>query len=227
MPKHVLIVAGDASGDTHGGELASALRQEVSGLRISALGGENLRHESNAFLFNLVDIGGFGFWEPIRHLPALWRAKRMIEGLLIQDKPDAVILIDYYGFNIRAARLAHAAGIPVFYYVSPQVWASRPGRIAQLARVVTQMLVIFPFEEALYAKAGVPVTFVGHPLLDRLPEPSAPAGNSGGEELPVAPKTGRRPGHSWNTDAAILFTECPRLPGDPHGAQARILVEVP
>jgi len=170
---HALIVAGDPSADRHGAALVDALRARRPGIRISALGGTFLRQKADHFLYPLVSVGGFGFWEPFMKLPQLWSARRKIQQLLANDRPDIVIPIDYYGFNIHTARLAHRAGIPVVYYISPQVWASRPGRIRKLASVINKMLVIFPFEEALYMKAGIPVRFVGHPLLEQLPSPVA------------------------------------------------------
>jgi lipid-A-disaccharide synthase len=169
---HLLIVAGDPSGDFHGAALVDALRQRRPGLRISALGGSHLRHKADVFVYPLVGIGGFGFWEPLLKLPQLWSAFSAVKTLLKRDPPDVVVPIDYYGFNIHVARQAHKAGIPVAYYVSPQIWASRPGRIMKLASVVNKMLVIFPFEVDLYQKAGVPVSFVGHPLIERLPVPA-------------------------------------------------------
>jgi lipid-A-disaccharide synthase len=176
MPKHVLIVAGDPSGDQHGAELARVLKQRDTGIRVSALGGTHLKSAADQFLYPLVGLGGFGFWEPLLKLPKLWRARQAIKRLLEKDPPQVVIPIDYYGFNIHVARLAKQHGIPVVYFVSPQVWASRPGRVQKLAKVLTKILVIFPFEEELYRQAGIPVRFVGHPLLDRVPEPESANG---------------------------------------------------
>jgi lipid-A-disaccharide synthase len=174
-PAHFLIVAGDPSADRHGATLIQALRKKSPGVKISALGGTFLSRQADKFLFSLVGIGGFGFWEPLLKLPQLYQAFATIKTLLKQDPPDLVIPMDYYGFNIRVARLARAHKVPVAYYISPQVWASRPGRIEELSAVITKMLVIFPFEEDIYRKAGVPVSFVGHPLLEQLPAPGSPA----------------------------------------------------
>ncbi len=174
-PSHLLIIAGDPSADRHGAALVAALKRRRPEIRVSSLGGPQLRSASDAFLYPLVEVGGFGFWEPLLKLPELWKAYREVKKLIMLDRPDLVIPMDYYGFNIKMARLAHGRGIPVAYYISPQVWASRAGRIQKLAAVVDRMLVIFPFELALYKKAGVPATFVGHPLLERMPEPGSPA----------------------------------------------------
>jgi lipid-A-disaccharide synthase len=171
--KHVLIVCGDASADRHAEMLVKHLRQRDSSLRISALGGMHLQKSVDKFLYPLVGIGGFGFWEPLTKLPSLWTAFSTVKQLFKEDPPDIVVPIDYYGFNIHVARAAKRVGIPVVYYISPQVWASRPGRIKKLQAVVNKMLVIFPFEVGLYQKANVPVTFVGHPLVEWLPAPGA------------------------------------------------------
>lgn len=171
MADHILICAGDPSGDRHAARLVETLRARRPGLRVTALGGDHLKAVSNRFLYSLVGVGGFGFLEPIVKIPQLWSVLNKIKTVFKNDRPDLVIPVDYYGFNIHVAEVAQAAGIPVTYYISPQVWASRPGRIQRLAKAVNEMLVIFPFEQPLYEKAGVPVRFVGHPLLDRLPSP--------------------------------------------------------
>jgi len=177
MPKkHVLIVAGDPSGDLHGAALAQALKALDPDVALSVLGGTHLRQAADHFLYPLVGLGGFGFWEPVLKLPHLWRAWRAVRAVLRTDPPNVVIPIDYYGFNIHVARLAKRHCIPVVYYISPQVWASRPQRTRALAKVLSKMLVIFPFEVDLYRQAGVPVRFVGHPLLDLVPAPSQPNG---------------------------------------------------
>ena len=148
-----------------------ALRARSPGIRISALGGDHLKEKAEQFLYPLVGLGGFGFWEPILKFPQLWKASSIVKKFLKSVKPDAVVPMDYYGFNIHVARQGHKEKIPVVYYISPQVWASRPGRIKTLAAAVSKMLVLFPFEVALYQKAGVPVRFVGHPLIERMPPP--------------------------------------------------------
>ncbi len=172
----MLFVAGDPSGDRHAALLVLELKAKAPEIRVSALGGRGLKDIVDQFLFPLVDIGGFGFWEPLFSLPAFWRAKRLIRSLLdSKDPPALVVLVDFYGFNIHIARIAAARGIPVVYYISPQVWASRPGRVQKMRGLLRKMLVLFPFETALYEKAGVPVQFVGHPLLKRLPSPVEPS----------------------------------------------------
>lgn len=173
--RRFLLVAGDPSGDRHGAALAAALKQKSPDVTIVAMGGSHLKKVADTFIYPLVGVGGFGFWEPIAKLPQLLKARRAFAQALRDRRPEAVIPIDFYGFNIHMARLAKKAGIPVYYYVSPQVWASRPHRIDALKEAVDRMLVLFPFEETLYKNAGVPVTFVGHPLLEQLPTPTEEA----------------------------------------------------
>lgn len=188
---HLLIVAGDPSADRHGAALVQALRRRSPGLRVSALGGIHLKEAADHFLYPLAGLGGFGFWEPVIKLPHLWTAFGKVKRLFREERPDGVVPMDYYGFNIHVARRARAQGIPVLYYISPQVWASRAGRIRELAAVVRKMLVILPFEEKLYREAGVPVAFVGHPLLEKAPAPAA---------IPAASKRiGLLPGSRWGT----------------------------
>ncbi|MGA2090701.1 MAG: lipid-A-disaccharide synthase [Endomicrobiales bacterium] len=170
MSKHICIVAGDMSGDEHAAAVVAALKTADPGVTISALGGARLQGVVDKFLGNIVDLNAFGFFSPFT---LFFTLRRLFKNVLLASwditKPDAVMLVDYYGFNIHVARAAHARGIDVYYYVSPQVWASRPHRIGQLKKYVTRMLVILPFEKVLYEAHGVPVTFVGHPLVDRIP----------------------------------------------------------
>ena len=173
MKTHVCIVAGDLSGDEHAAAVAKALKQSPGKVTITALGGSCLQSIADCFLGNIVDLNVFGFFAPFKALGTLRRMLKLLRARWDECRPDVVMLVDYYGFNIHVARAAYRRGIPVYYYISPQVWASRPGRIARLKRYVTRMLVILPFEEQLYASHGVPATFVGHPLLDRLPAAEA------------------------------------------------------
>ena len=162
-----LIVAGEASGDMYGASVALRLRERFPGATLYGLGGDRMR-EAGVEL--LADIGGtavVGPFEAIGYFGKLFRLFRRLTGRIEGDPhPAAAIFIDFPDFNIRLARRARAAGVPVIYYVSPQVWAWRPGRIEELRQVVDKMLVILPFEEKLYREAGIDVEFVGHPLVD-------------------------------------------------------------
>lgn len=168
-----LVVAGDPSGDLHASNLISALKRRDPAARVAAVGGPLCRAVADEFLEDLASRGLTGFLEPLLKIPFMLELRSKLQTFLRERRPDALICVDYYGFNRRILPLAKEAGIPAFYFISPQVWASRPSRIKVLKRFVDKMLVIFPFEEKLYRDAGVPADFVGHPLLDLIPEPKA------------------------------------------------------
>jgi lipid-A-disaccharide synthase len=167
----LLIVCGDPSGDVHAANLILALKRQQPGMRVAAVGGPQCRAAADEFLEDLASRGVTGFVEPLKQLAFLRGLSARLATLLRERRPAAVVCVDYYGFNRRVLALAKEAGVPAFYFISPQVWASRPGRVQYLRQHVRRMLVIFPFEEQLYRDAGVPVTFVGHPLLDLVPPP--------------------------------------------------------
>lgn len=164
----ILIVAGEASGDLHGARLVEALSRLTPHLIVDGMGGSQMR---KAGVNLLADAGGTAvvglteLWEKRR---VLRDALRCLRGHLRNVRPALLVCIDFPEFNLLLARTAHRLGIPVCYFISPQVWAWRRGRIRTIRRVVKKMLVLFPFEEALYRQAGVDVSFVGHPLLDVL-----------------------------------------------------------
>ncbi len=192
---HFLIVAGDPSGDLYGAMLARELRALDPKARFSAVGGKLLQEEVSGaggrFLHDLASLGITGFFEPLRNLFLFLDIDRRIRDLLRQDRPDAVVCVDFYGFNRHVLKAARAEGVTTCYFISPQVWATRPGRVRALKELVDRMIVIFPFEEKLYREAGVPVTWVGHPLLDILP----PAAKNGGrKESSSGLKIGLLPG---------------------------------
>lgn len=166
QPKKIMIVVGEASGDLHGAQLVRALYQRDADLEIFGVAGEGLKREGIKVRFDVAQLTGMGFTELAGNLGSLWRAYRELRRALQEERPDLLILIDFPEFNLRLAHLAKALGVPVLYYVSPQVWAWRQQRIRKIARWVDQMAVVFPFEVPLYEKAGVKVCFVGHPLLD-------------------------------------------------------------
>ncbi len=189
--KSALVVAGDPSGDLHGAALVAALKAAEPDLRVSAVGGPRLARAAHDFIEDLASRGMTGFWEPLRGLPTLPRLEKRLGKLLRERRPDAVICVDYWGFNRRVLRLAKAAGVPAYYFISPQVWATRAGRLNVMRRLVRRMLVIFPFEAEIYRRAGVPCEFVGHPLLDQVPLPRLAPGASGHLRLGLLP--GSRP----------------------------------
>ena len=172
--KNILIVAGDPSGDLHGAGLIKALKKIDPEISVAALGGKRMQEVSDRFIYNLVSLGAAGFAEPLRRLFLWIRLIALVRRYLDEKRPACVVSIDFYGFNHQVLGLAAHRKIPAFYYISPQVWASRPARAQHLARLVRHMIVILPFEEELYRKIGAGCTFVGHPLLDILPEPAKP-----------------------------------------------------
>ncbi|MFA6092426.1 MAG: lipid-A-disaccharide synthase [Elusimicrobiota bacterium] len=187
----ILIVAGDPSGDLYGGLLLRALKARAKELHAQAVGGSQLRQAAQEtggeFLFDLCGLSLSGFVEPLRRLPTLISLRKDLAQRMLRERFDAVLCIDYYGFNRHVLSAAKAAGARTFYYVSPQIWASRPGRIRALKRLVDLMLVIFPFEEPLYRNSSVPVQWVGHPLLDILPRPLSEESRKGPLRLGILP----------------------------------------
>ncbi len=161
-----MIIAGEASGDLHGSSLIKALKLKAAGYEFFGIGGNKMEKEGVELLFHMKDLAFMGFTEVIKHLPYIKKVRNKLEEELLKRKPDIVILIDYPGFNLRFAPFCRKSGVPVFYYISPQVWAWGSGRIKKISKVVSHMAVVFPFEELIYKHAGLPVTFVGHPLLE-------------------------------------------------------------
>jgi len=167
-PKTILIVAGERSGDVRGAELVSALGGLDPSMRLFGLGGERMRAAGVELVHDITEIAVTGFVEVFWSLPRFRRVFRDVVRTARERRPEAAVLIDFPGFNLKLAKKLRALGVPVIYYISPQVWAWLPGRVKQMARSVNKMIVIFPFEEALYHQAGMDVEFVGHPLIDAL-----------------------------------------------------------
>ena len=164
----VLLIAGEASGDLHGADLVTALRARVPTVRVRGIGGGHLRAAGMDTLVDAHTLSTMGFVEARERLGVVWRAYRRMRRIVRDEKPDLVILIDFAEFNLALAGVAKRHGVPVLYYISPQVWAWRRGRVRKIARRVSRLAVVFPFEVPLYAGTGVRADFVGHPLLDRV-----------------------------------------------------------
>lgn len=169
--KNILVVAGDPSGDLHAANLIKALRAQDPEINVTGMGGVRMQEVSSRFLYNLVSVGAVGFTEPFKHFLLWFKLIKLLRRYMEEKRPACVIAVDFYGFNHQVLGLAAHRKIPAFYYISPQVWASRPGRAAKLAKLTKELFVIFPFEEDLYRKVKGNATFVGHPLLDLMPEP--------------------------------------------------------
>src|SRR5713226_6319571 len=161
--------AGEASGDLHGAVLCRALREVEPGVRLVGMGGTHMAAAGMDVIVDPTGRAAVGTSEALGHIPALYRAYRALGQRLRAERPRALVLIDFPEFNLRLARRARRAGVPVVYFIPPQLWAWRQGRVRQMARRVSRVLAVFPFEPALYERARVPVEFVGHPLLDVLP----------------------------------------------------------
>lgn len=164
--KRIMIVAGEASGDLHGASLVKEALKINPGLSFFGIGGARMRAAGVVTLTDAAEIAVVGLVEVIAHFPIIYRAYTKLKNILETDPPDLLILIDYPDFNLRLAKIAKKANVRVLYYISPQVWAWRVGRVKKIGRVVDHMAVVFPFEVPFYEKEGIPVTFVGHPLVD-------------------------------------------------------------
>jgi lipid-A-disaccharide synthase len=166
--KKVVIVAGESSGDLYGAKLAEALVALSPQVELYGIGGIEMERRKVKLLFSSSELAVVGATEVLEKIGHIWRAWRQMKRFIRDNRPHLAVLIDYPGFNLRLAKVFKAHAVPVLYYVSPQVWAWRSGRIKKIAQRVAKMAVILPFEAPLYEQAGVDVEFVGHPLLDVL-----------------------------------------------------------
>ena len=164
----IVIVAGEASGDLHGSNLIKELRRIEPGLKLRGIGGKRLQEAGVDLIADVSRMGVVGITEVLFRLPLIIKKFYHLKRIFRQDRPDLLILIDYSGFNLPLARAAKKHGIKILYYISPQVWASRRGRIKKIRETIDRMAVIIPFEAPLYEKEGVNATFVGHPLVDNV-----------------------------------------------------------
>lgn len=168
--KIIAMVAGEASGDLLGSHLIRAIRRTHPDVRIIGIGGPKMQAEGMEILFPMEKLAVNGFVEVLKHLPEIASIRRRLRRILTASPPDMFIGIDAPDFNLGLEIKLKKRGIPVIHYVSPSIWAWRGKRMRKIKRAVSHMLALFPFEPALYEKAGVPVTYVGHPLADIFPE---------------------------------------------------------
>lgn len=162
----ILISAGEASGDIHAAAITAAIKSINSEAQVFGMGGDALRAAGGEVLFDIKDHGVMGFVEVIRKLPDLFKLRSDFGKIMDERKPDCLVIVDYPGFNMKLAKLAHDKGIPVVSYIAPSAWAWNKGRAKNVAKLVDKVACIFPFEYDVYKEAGAPVEFVGHPLLD-------------------------------------------------------------
>jgi len=162
----VLIIAGEASGDLHGAHLVKELRALDPTIRFHGVGGDSMEAAGVRLLAHISDMAVVGLTEVLSKLVRIIAVYRQLKQSLVSIRPALVILIDYPEFNLLFARLVKKKGIPLVYFISPQIWAWRRGRVKKIARLVTKMVVIFPFEKDFYEQAGVATEFVGNPLVD-------------------------------------------------------------
>ena len=162
--KRVMIIAGEASGDQHAARLVEGVKQRLPDTRFFGIGGAAMRKAGVEILVDSAELAVVGLIEVLAHRKVIFGALNQMREILRQDPPDLLILTDYPEFNMRLARTAKECGVKVLYYISPQIWAWRQGRVRKIQQLVDKMAVVFPFEVDFYAKHGVPVTYVGHPL---------------------------------------------------------------
>jgi lipid-A-disaccharide synthase len=164
----IMIVAGEASGDLHGANLVKAIKARTDQFAFFGMGGTALKKAGVELIYDAAKLSVVGLFEVFSHLKDIRRARNMLIHRMQQERPRVLILIDFPDFNLSLAKKARSLNLPVFYYISPQVWAWRSGRVRTIAKLVDKMAVILPFEKAFYQEHGMEVDFVGHPLLDHV-----------------------------------------------------------
>ena len=206
----IAVVAGEASGDLLGSHLIRALQARCPSIHFYGIAGPKMMAAGATSLVPMEKLSVSGYAEVLRHLPELLRIRRRLRDQLLADPPDLFIGIDAPDFNFDLEMALKAKGIPTLHFVSPSIWAWRGERIHKIARAVSHMLVVFPFEEEIYRKAGIPVTYVGHPLADSLPaEPDRSAARAQLDIPAAVPVLAMLPGSRVNElrQHARLFVE--------------------
>lgn len=196
------VVAGEASGDLHASEVVRELKKLRPGLETFGIGGDLLKAEGTELLHHANELGIVGLFNVARHLPKFWRIYKELIERIAAERPDAVLLVDFAEFNMRVAKACSERGIHVVYYISPQLWAWRQGRVRHVAKYVDRMIVIFPFEEEFYREHDVAVTYVGHPLVEQLADVKRPPQQR--DVLRIALMPGSRKGEVLSLLPAML-----------------------
>lgn len=166
--KNLAVIAGETSGDLHCSGVIKELKKMNPKLSIFGVGGNLMQSAGVELLYNCNDISVMGFLEVIKHLPRLLKVEKNLKKEIRLRNPEKILLVDYPGFNLRIAKFARKIGIKVLYYISPQIWAWKKGRIAKIKNSVDKMFVVFPFEKKIYENENIDVEFVGHPLLEEI-----------------------------------------------------------
>ncbi|MCP4115181.1 MAG: lipid-A-disaccharide synthase [Desulfobacteraceae bacterium] len=200
--RHIMILAGEPSGDLHGANLVKSLKQADSRIRITGIGGDGMAARGMELFFHINRLSVMGLTEVLLQFRVIKQAFYCFRDRVRTTKPDLVILIDYPGFNLRAAEFAKKAGIPVLYYITPKVWAWKRSRLKTIKRVVDHAALIFPFESPIFQKEGIPSTFVGNPLLDCYPDTMIPVRSGKDGEYTI----GLLPGSRETEISALLKT---------------------
>jgi lipid-A-disaccharide synthase len=207
LSARLLLSCGEASGDLYAGALTRELRALDPGVTIAGLGGPAFAAAGGRLLDDYRGLSVTGLTEAIAKLPRSWSALRALTAWATHERPDALVVIDFPDFNFPLARRVKRLGIPVVYYISPQIWAWRPGRLKTIRDIADLVLVIFPFEEPIYRRAGVPVEFVGHPLVELARTTTSKADLRRRHGLaPGAPTVAMLPGSRPNEVSKILPT---------------------
>jgi lipid-A-disaccharide synthase len=176
------IVAGEASGDLHAAEVLRELKRLDPTIETFGIGGDLLAGEGMRLVHHAREMGIVGLFNVFRHLRMFRRIYAELLAEIARERPDGVLLVDYPGFNLRLARGCKELGLRVVYYISPQLWAWRRGRVKQVAKYVDRMIVIFPFEETFYREHGIEATYVGHPIIEEIGHIARPAGTAQGRD---------------------------------------------
>ena len=186
MPANrIMIIAGEASGDMHGAKLAQSIKKLNRQTFLFGVGGNAMDAEGVHLVVDSRILSVVGITEVLSKLPTIYLAMSTVKKSLRQKRPNLLILIDFPDFNFHVAEFAKKLNIPILYYISPQIWAWRQGRVKTIKRLVDHMAVILPFEASFYRKHQVPVTFVGHPLLDRISPVDSPPSSPDFKDKPI------------------------------------------
>ncbi len=167
-PKSIMVVAGETSGDIHAARVIETLLKKNKKVKIFGMGGPLMAKAGMEVRHDLTQQALIGFWEVLKHYPAIRRRFKECENWLQEEKPDLLFLVDFPGFNLRLAESAHRLGVPVCYYVAPKVWAWNEKRLGTMKKVIAKLLVIFPFEKGFFHKKGMPSVYVGNPLVEEM-----------------------------------------------------------